>query len=102
MTDRRYVFLYSKQSSDRLRDEGRGGLEDDLDEFLKGVGETTGGGSGAGGWNLDLEFEEGVDLDVWVEKLISFLRRWGVPQDTYLDVNGQRQVSIYSTPEIGG
>jgi len=95
--DRRYVFLYSSLNTGRLKEEGRSGLEDDLDEFLEGAGETTGGGSGSAGWNVDVELEDHADLNVWVDRVVLFLRKWQVPEDTVLDVNGQRRVSVFGT-----
>ena len=75
------VFIYSKRSSPAL-EEGRGGLEEDLEEFLAGAGEVTGGGGGDRGWNVDLEIWG--DVEPWLERLCQFLRDWGVPGDTYL------------------
>ena len=49
------IFIYSSLD---LR-EARGNLEDDLEEFLEETGETTGGGGGMSGWNVDLKFHTG-------------------------------------------
>ncbi len=78
------IYIYSSRSSPALEREGRGGLEDDLEEFLGGAGEVTGGGSGERGWNVDLEVAG--DMEAWIPRLRAFLREWGVPEDTYLKV----------------
>jgi hypothetical protein len=103
------IFIYSSQSSPALQREGRQGLEDDLDEFLAGVGETTGGGSGVGGWNIDLALAEGVPVEEWAERLVAFLQEWGVPRDTYFHiippdwVQGQkpRRIDVFAEEQDG-
>jgi len=77
------IYIYSSMS---LR-EARGGLEDDLDEFLDESGEVTGGGGGAPGWNIDLELYSDDDLPKHIEQLLAYLRVWGVPPDTYVKVS---------------
>ena len=76
------VYIYSTKPLP----EPRGGLEDDLEEFLEGSGEITGGGGGATGWNVDVELYEGASAEDWIARLAAFLREWGVPDDTYLKV----------------
>ena len=96
------IYIYSKEFSLAILSEGRDGLEDDLDEFLGEAGETTGGGGGERGWNIDLEVIE--DAELWIGRICEFLRNWGVAQDTYLCVypeNGveeteQRVVMVFS------
>jgi len=53
------VFIYSHQRPS----EPRGDLEDDLDSLLSGAGEVTGGGGGRDGWNIDLSFRDGADVE---------------------------------------
>jgi hypothetical protein len=92
------IFLYSSKSSPALQREGRGGLEDDLDEFFGDAGEVTGGGSGNTGWNLDMRLFDASDLERWLERLTAFLRNWGVPDDAFLDVlvtEGPRRVDVF-------
>jgi hypothetical protein len=74
------VFIYAKAP---LKD-ARGALEDDLESFLGASGEVTGGGAGASGWNIDLEFSEIASGEL--ARLREFLVEWGVPRDTYLRV----------------
>jgi hypothetical protein len=92
------IYIYSSKSSPALRSEGRGGLEDDLEEFLSAAGEVTGGGAGNTGWNIDLHFHDASELEQWLERLAGFLRDWGVPDDTFLDVFvtvGPRRVDVF-------
>ena len=76
------IYIYSERS---LR-EARGSLEDDLEDFLGEAGEVTGGGGGERGWNIDLELFEDESAEQWIERLVVFLREWGVPEDAYLKV----------------
>ena len=80
------IYIYSKATSPRLEQEGRGGLEDDIDDFLGNAGEVKGGGSGTAGWNIDLELGDGEEPAVWTERIIRFLRDWGVPPDVELEI----------------
>ncbi len=67
------VFIYSYQRlSEPCID-----LEDDLEDFLSGAGEITGGGGGSVGWNIDLELRDAADVEHWVERLAGFLRDRG-------------------------
>jgi hypothetical protein len=76
------VYVYST----RPLPEPRGGLEDDLEEWLAGAGEVSGGGGGAAGWNIDLELFDDLAADQWIDRLAAFLREWGVPEDTSFNV----------------
>lgn len=76
------IFLYSQLPLP----EPRGGLEDDLVDFLAEDGEVTGGGGGSPGWNIDVQLSERADTDKVLEGLIVFLRGWPVPKDTYLKI----------------
>jgi hypothetical protein len=80
-----FIYIYSKQSSPTLEREGRFGLEDDLEAFLAGVGEVTGGGSATKvcQWNIDLELTADAELETWIARISDFLRNWGVPEDTH-------------------
>jgi hypothetical protein len=77
------IYLYSKLPLCR----SRGDLEDDVEALLGAEGECVGGGGGVGkpGWNLDFEIVDLDRLDFWMQRLVEFLREWGVPPDTYLD-----------------
>jgi hypothetical protein len=85
------IFIYSKKP---LR-EPRGGLEDDLDDFLEGAGEVTGGGSGTTGWNFDVEIFDESQIEEWVKRLTTFLKKWKVPKDTYLKI-GDRRIDVFT------
>jgi hypothetical protein len=78
------IYIYSKVYSPAILSEGRGGLEDDLQDFMGDAGEITGGGGGDRGWNVDLEVT--ADAEVWLERICEFLRQWGVAEDTHLCV----------------
>src|SRR5882724_8807321 len=104
------IFIYSSLD---LR-EARGNLEDDLEEFLEGIGETTGGGGGMPGWNVDLKIHTDEDLSNRMDALLDFLRKWGVPPDTYFEVyqdddydeqeerykNPPRRYNVFSTATL--
>lgn len=85
-----FIDIYSSQPLDYAR----GNLEDDLDEFLNGYGETCGGGGGERGWNIDLEINDDEDLGEWVQAVVTFLRGLKVPPDTYLKTENARY-SVY-------
>ena len=92
------VFIYSYQ---RLS-EPRIDLEDDLEDFLSGAGEVTGGGGGSAGWNIDLELElrDAADVEHWAERLAGFLRDRGMPKDTFLEISTEgsesRRVDVFA------
>jgi len=81
------IYIYSKQ---RLG-EPRGDLEDDLDAFLGGAGEVTGGGGGEAGWNVEVLLDDATYAEPWVDRLAEFLRDRGVPEDTHFDVVSEDQ-----------
>jgi hypothetical protein len=67
--------------------QARGDLEDDIQNRFDDQIEVTGGGQGKGGWNLDLELlDEHADVQRFADALVTFLKEWGVPRDTYLNV----------------
>ena len=81
------VFIYFTPRLATPREE----IEDALQEHLGNRGEITGGGSGKRGANIDIEIfddQRGAEL---LPGIMRILRHLGVPQDTYLDVDGQRQ-----------
>jgi hypothetical protein len=90
------VFIYSYQ---RLS-EPRIDLEDDLEDFLSGAGEVTGGGVGSNGWNIDLELRDDADVEHWADRLAGFLRDRGVPKDTFLEITTEgsesRRVDVFA------
>jgi hypothetical protein len=96
------IYIYSTRS---LK-EPRGGLEDDLEDAFGDVLEVTGGGGGIRGWNIDLELADDETLEHVLPRLVRFLREWGVPEDTYLNIyppdweEGQepRRVDVFSEP----
>jgi hypothetical protein len=82
------LYIHSAQSSPRMEVEGRYGLEDDLEEFLGEAGRLSGAGVGIGSlqWNIDLELDGDEHWQAWVDRVVRFLREWGVPADTELVV----------------
>ncbi len=76
------IFIYSEA----YMNDARGALEDDLEVLLGNVGEVTGGGLGASGWNIDLVIHDDDLADDWIPKIVTFLRQWGVPCETYLQI----------------
>jgi hypothetical protein len=64
----------------------RGDLEYDLEGFLGTAGGITGGGSGAEGFNIDLELAEGADWEQWIPRLRAFLREQDVRPGTWFNV----------------
>jgi hypothetical protein len=83
----------------------RGDLEDDLEEFLGGAGEVTGGGSGVEGYHIDLELDDDEDLEQWIVRLCDFLRHQGARRGTSFKVfppgwhpnMAHRRVEVYET-----
>ena len=76
------IYIYSA----RHMQESRTSLEDDLEDEFERFLAVTGGGGGVGGWNIDIELASDVNLDDVLPKIVRFLREWGVPEDTYLDI----------------
>jgi len=77
------IHIYSMLSLGQ----SRGDLEDDIQDRFNGEVEVAGGGQGQGGWNVDLELlDEGADVHRFATILVTFLQKWGVPSDTYLNV----------------
>ena len=86
------VFIYSKLTLSRGRDE----VEDALDDVLADAGEVTGGGAGSAGWNIDIELVSCDDTDRHVAGIACVLRELAVPADTYLVVGAdQSRVNVY-------
>lgn len=73
----------------------RDAIEDTLDKYLGERGEVTGGGSGEGGSNLDLEIFEG-DARNHLPAIRKILRRFKVPPDTQIVIEGEKEpYSVY-------
>lgn len=90
------VLLHSRESSLRLAMEGRRSLEEDLSDFLAGVGQVVGGAEREPGWEIALRLNDGVDPDPWLAQLCSYLRRWDVPRDAALRVMpAGRRVGVF-------
>jgi hypothetical protein len=66
--------------------ESRDELEDPLDQALQtsGMGEVTGGGSGRGRTNIDIETFDGISDDEAVEKIRAILKNLGAPRSAVL------------------
>lgn len=76
------IFIYFKLNPDTNID--RDELEDEIDEFLDGKGEVTGGGAGIDGANIDVElFDESIK-----ERLLERLRELPFSEDTYYVIDG--------------
>ena len=80
------LFIYSSTKFS----ESRTNIEDDLDELLDGVAEVIGGGSGATGWNIDLEIFNDENTSAVIDKIKSLLIDCAVPADTYIETNGKK------------
>ena len=83
------IRITGKTSSPKLQSEGRIGLEEAIDDFLRETGETgeTGyGGSGSMGWDSEVTDVEEDGLEGYLDRLAGFLREWGAPTDTILSV----------------
>jgi hypothetical protein len=63
----------------------RGDLEYDIEELIEGSGEWAGGGGGQRGWDIVLEIYDDAQAERWLRTLTTFLRKWGVPEDTFLE-----------------
>lgn len=79
------VYIYFPSPLGTTRDV----IEEALDEALEGVGEVSGGGSGAVGSNVDIEIFEGDPRD-YLDRLREVLRHSEVPHDTYITIGGER------------
>jgi hypothetical protein len=92
------IFIYAQGEYPPWQDKGRADLEYDLEELLGAAGEVTGAGMGETGWNLDLHLHDAAEVDRWADKLVRFLREWGVPDETYLHVvlTQSRRVDVFS------
>ena len=66
--------------------EAREELEDPLEQALQtsGIGEVTGGGSGRGRTNIDIETFEGITDDEAVETIRRILKSLGAPRSSVL------------------
>ena len=80
------LVLQSRESSLRLAMEGRRSLEEDLGDFLAGVGDVLGSTANDPTWEIALRLRAGVDADAWLTKLRGYLQRWDVPRDAALVV----------------
>lgn len=69
--------------------EGRDEIEDPLDEALQnaGIGEVTGGGSGRGRSNIDIETFDGVSDDDAIDFIRQTLISLGAPRSSILTRN---------------
>lgn len=94
------IYIYSKLPLNTARID----LEDELEAILGEEGECTGGGSGAPGWNIDLEIHDSRHLAKWMKQLATYLRVWGVPPDTYLVgwlEGSSEKLPVFSKQESG-
>jgi hypothetical protein len=87
-----YVWL-SSTSWAEAGFEGRDELEDPLDEALSeaNLGEVTGGGSGRGAINIDVDIWDASRLGEGLALIRRVLNELGAPSNTYIkDENGRR------------
>ena len=89
------IFIYSALP---LK-EARSGLEDDLEDEFEAFIAVAGGGAGTTGGNIDLELAGDRNLDPVLPQILRFLRDWGVPADTYLEIvpdeGERRRVDVF-------
>ena len=64
----------------------RGDLEWELEEFFGTAAFMSGGGGGLMGFNLDFELADGEDVELWTDRLKSFLAGIGVRPSTFFTV----------------
>lgn len=83
-----YIYIYYKRIPDGY---ARDDIEDRLGELLNGRGEVTGSGMGLNGGNIDIEIENNEVLDI-LEDIKTYLISCGFDTDTFLDVNGRREM----------
>ena len=83
-----YIYIYYKRIPDGY---ARDDIEDKLEELLDGRGEVTGSGIGIDGGNIDIEIESNEVLDI-LGDIKAYLISCGFGADTFLDVNGRREV----------
>jgi hypothetical protein len=69
----------------------RGDLEDAIEEWLDGRAEVCGGGSGEGGWDIDLEVPGATVPEGFVQELLAFLRAHGPSPEVAVRVVEYRQ-----------
>lgn len=96
-----YLFFELQFPANALSDSGfrgRDEIEDPLDDFLlsEGIGETTGGGSGIYGSNIDFLLADD-DVDISVQRVRQFLQTLQVPQTATLvqREGGNRRWPVY-------
>ena len=82
----------------------RDDLEDALGGLVKGVGQLTGAGSGAEGFNVDLSLPDGEDIDSWTGRLVELLKQLGAGPRTFFEVypSGWKQGMLYRRVEVSG
>jgi hypothetical protein len=85
------LYIYSKGELENGRDE----IEDGIEELLGDIVEVSGGGSGAFGWNVDVELLEPTKLEFALAQIRSFLAEMKVSSDTHIDVIRRHKVRIY-------
>lgn len=77
------IYVYSSTDDSTM---SRLALEEELDVFFGDAAENMGGGSGLKGFNLDYELKSDEDLNLWADRLRTFLRKLGVSQSTVFEV----------------
>jgi hypothetical protein len=83
------IRIRGKKSSPKLQSEGRIGLEEAIEDFLResgGTGEVGYGGSGSMGWDTEVTDVDEDEVEGCLNRLAGFLREWGAPTDTTLHV----------------
>lgn len=92
---RKVVLVCGAEWSSALEAAGVPGLEDDLHEFLGDAGEALGSGVGCGLWSVDLALNDGVSPEIWVDRLVGYLREWGAPPDTQVRVGLENPTAVF-------
>ena len=73
----------------------RGELEDEIEELLGDVAQVSGGGQGAGGWNIDIDLLEPESLEWCIARIQEYLRSQRVPADTVIDIVRRERRAVY-------
>jgi hypothetical protein len=95
-----YIYGGIDEDDELYRDD----LEDALRGLLKDAGRLTGAGSGGEGFNVDVSFDDGQDVDSWIPRLLELLKRLGAGPRTFFEVypSGWKEGMPYRRVEVSG
>lgn len=80
-----FMAIYFNSRLSTPRDE----IEDLIEQSLSGKGEVTGGGTGLGGSNIDIEFEDDLGIDEALRRIRAVLSGINVAKDTEITIEDQ-------------